>query len=161
PDGEAELDELEKHHLGRIRAAGAELDDPCIAAGAPLVTGRDLLEQLVDRELVIVELREGQPAGVQVASLRQRDQLLEFWPQRLRLGLSGANPLVLDQLLRHGAKQRLSMSRIPAQLGSLALVPHRSRLNSRGLSRRGARGRVPAGSPEPPRSTCDRSSGSR
>ena len=50
------LDQLEEDHLGRVGATRAELDDPGVAAVAPLIAGRDLHEQLVDRELVLAEL---------------------------------------------------------------------------------------------------------
>ena len=65
----AGLNELEEDHLGRVRAARAELDDPRVAAGALRVAGRDLLEELVDQELVLAQLRERLAARVQVAAL--------------------------------------------------------------------------------------------
>ena len=71
------LDQLEEDHLGGVGATGAELDDPRVAAGTLCVARRDLLEQLVDNELVLAELGEGPAAGVQVAPLGERDQLLE------------------------------------------------------------------------------------
>jgi hypothetical protein len=47
------LNELEEDHLGGVAATGAELGDPGVAAVPALVAGGDLLEQLVDRELVV------------------------------------------------------------------------------------------------------------
>ena len=87
------LDQLEEDHLGRVRPARAELDDPRVAAGTLRVARRDLLEQLVDDELVVVRAsRERLPAGVQVAALGERDQLLDLGLDRLRLrpGWSGS-----------------------------------------------------------------------
>src|ERR1700735_5371934 len=69
-------DEFEQDHLGRVRPTRSELQDPRIAAVTLLVARRDLLEQLVDRELVLAKRRQRLAAGVQVAALAERDQLL-------------------------------------------------------------------------------------
>src|SRR5688500_14949318 len=82
-------DQFQEDHLGRVRPARPELDDPRVAAVAVRVARGDLLEQLVDEELVLAQLREGLAAGVQVAALGQRDQLLELWLDRLGLRLGG------------------------------------------------------------------------
>src|SRR5262249_12683015 len=93
------LDQLEVHHLGRVRRARAQLEDPRVAAGALGVARGDLLEELVDDALRgVLEDRDRLPAGVQVALARQRDQLLELRLDRLRLGLGGLDPLVVDDL---------------------------------------------------------------
>jgi hypothetical protein len=81
----------------------------------------------VHGELVVVQLRERLAARVQIASLGERDQLLELGPERLRPWLGRPDALVLDQLLRHRPQHRPAVSRIAAQLAFLALVPHRRR----------------------------------
>src|SRR5262249_53343671 len=90
------LDELEQDHLGRGRATRTELQDPRVAAVALLVARGDLLEQLVDRELVLAEHRQRLATRVQVAALAERDQLLDLGLDRLGLGLGRLDPLVLD-----------------------------------------------------------------
>ena len=146
---EAALDQLEEDHLGRVRAARAELDDPRVAAGARRVARRDLLEQLVDDELVLAERRERLAAGMQVAALGERDQLLDLGLDRLRLRLGGLDPLVLDQLLGRFvssdlrcAESRLSLLRfLPWRIWSspLPLSPSLSRRAGRGRGRAGSR----------------------
>src|SRR5205085_2386099 len=74
----APSDQLQQHHLGRVRSPRPQLQDPRIAAGPLGVARRDLLEQLVDHELVLPKRRQGLSARVQVTALGQRDQLLEL-----------------------------------------------------------------------------------
>src|SRR5207248_6026881 len=64
----AASDELDEHHLGRVAAARAELEDARVAARALGVAGRHVLEQLVHRELVLRERRERLSARVQVTA---------------------------------------------------------------------------------------------
>ena len=73
---------------------GPKLQDPRVAAGPLGVTRGDLLEQLVDDELVLPERRQSLPAGVQVAALGERDQLLDLGLDRLGLRLGRLDPLV-------------------------------------------------------------------
>src|SRR3954451_20318004 len=119
------LDELEEHHLGRVRATRPELEDAGVAARPLAVTRRDLLEQLVDGELVLPEGRQRLAPRVQVAALGQRDQLLDLGLDGLGLRLAGLDPLVLDQLAREVAQERLAMGGITAELVSLLAVAHR------------------------------------
>ena len=105
----AASDELEEHHLGRVAATRAELEDAGVAAGPLRVARSDLLEQLVDGELVLPQRAERLPAGVEVAALGQRDQLLDLGLDGLGLRLGGLDPLVLDDLLAEVRQQRLAM----------------------------------------------------
>src|SRR4051794_8502887 len=95
---EAVLDELDVDHLRRIAATGAQLEDPRVAAGAARVARRDLLEELVDRELVLPQRGQRLAPRVQIAALGERDQLLDLGLDRLGLGLGRLDPLVLDDL---------------------------------------------------------------
>ena len=90
-------------------SARAELEDARVAARALRVARRDLLEQLVDHELVLPEARQRLAAGVQVAALGQRDELLDLRLDRLGLGLGGLDALVLDDLLAEVGQQRLAV----------------------------------------------------
>src|SRR5205807_10648022 len=105
-------DELEQDHLGRVRAARAELEDARVAARPRPVPGRDLLEELVDRVLVLPERRQGLAARVQVTALGERDELLDLGLDGLGLGLAGLDALVLDDLLAEVREQRLAMRRV-------------------------------------------------
>ena len=80
----------------------------------PVARG-DLLEQLVDRELVLPERAQRLAPGVQVPALGQRDELLDLGLDRLGLRLGGLDPLVLDCLLYTSPSPRdLSTSRMPS-----------------------------------------------
>ncbi len=65
----ARSDELEEDHLGRVALTLTDLEDARVATGTLGVARSHLDEQLVDRELVLGERREGLAAGVQVARL--------------------------------------------------------------------------------------------
>src|SRR5205807_5215551 len=117
-------DELQKHHLGRVRSARPELENPGVPAGPLGVARGDLLEQLVDRELVLTECRQRLPAGVEIALLGQRDQLLDLGLDRLGLRLTGPNALVVDDLLDQVHQQRLAVRGASTELITLALVTH-------------------------------------
>src|SRR4051812_39649233 len=120
------LDELEQHHLGRVRATRTELEDAGVAARPLAVTRRDLLEQLVDRELVLAERRQRLAPRVQVAALGERDQLLDLGLDGLGLRLAGLDPLVLDDLLAEVGQQRLAVRGVAAELVAVLLMAHRS-----------------------------------
>jgi hypothetical protein len=120
----ASSDELEVHHLGRVAATRTELEDAGVAAGPLRVPRSDLLEQLVDRELVLPQRAERLTAGVQVAALGQRDQLLDLGLDRLGLRLRALDPLVLDDLLAEVGQQRLAMGGVAAELVARLLVAH-------------------------------------
>src|SRR3954451_23900544 len=130
------LHQLQQHHLGGIRAAWAQLEDPGVAARALRVAWRDLLEQLVDDELVLAERGERLPSRVQVAPLGQRDQLLDLGLDRLGLGLGGLDALMIDHLLAEVSQERLAVRGAPRQLVALALMAHQSsrRFNPRAAS---------------------------
>ncbi len=124
--------------------ARTELQDARVAARALGVARRDLLEQLVDRELVLRERRERLAAGVQVAALGERDQLLDLRLDGLRLRLGRLDPLVLDQLLGQVHQQRLAVGAVAAELVAGLLVAHGSGIL------RVARGRSGAAAPSLP-----------
>src|SRR5206468_11038751 len=115
-------DQLEEDHLGRVRAPRAELEDARVTARPPRVARRDLLEELVHGELVLAERAQRLPAGVEVAPLRERDQLLDLRLDRLRLRLGGLDALVLDDLLAEVRQQRLAVRGAAAQLVACLLV---------------------------------------
>jgi hypothetical protein len=75
-------------------------------------------------DVVRAKLGEREPAGVQVASLPERDQLLRVRLDRLGLGLGRLDPAVLDQRAREVRVQRLAMGGVPAELLACASVPH-------------------------------------
>src|ERR1700733_9445135 len=118
------LDQLQQHHLGRIRPPRPQLQDPRVPAGPLRIPRCDLLEQLVDHELVLPERRQRLPARVQITALGQRDQLLELGLDRLGLRLGGPDPLVRDDLLGQVHQQRLAVRRVTRQLVSVSLVTH-------------------------------------
>src|SRR6266511_1344589 len=118
------LDQLEEDHLGGIGPTRAELDDPRVPAGALGVAGGDLLEQLVDDEPILAQLREGATTGVEVAALCERDQLLDLRRHSLGLRLAGLDPLVLDQLAREIAHQGATVRAVAGELVALLAVAH-------------------------------------
>src|SRR5205823_12698599 len=122
------LDQLQEDHLRRVGAARAKLDDPRVAAWSLGVTRRDLLEELVDHEAVLTELRERLAASVEVAALGKRDQLLDLRLDGLGLRLARLYPLVLDHLAGEVSQERPAMRRVAAQLVPLLAVAHGRRL---------------------------------
>src|SRR6185436_14840626 len=64
------------------------------------------------------------PARVQVAALGERDQLLDLRLDGLGLGLTGSDPLVLDDLLAEVREQRLAMRGAARELVAVSLVTH-------------------------------------
>ena len=118
---DAALDELEEDHLGRVRAARAELDDPRVAAGALRVARARSPRTACGRGTGPgPSVGQRLAPGVEVAALGERDQLLDLGLDRLGLRLAGLDPLVLDQLAREVAQQRLAMRRVTAELVSSA-----------------------------------------
>src|SRR4051794_37291861 len=63
---------------------------------------------------------------MQVAPLRERDELLDLRLDRLGLRLGGLDPLVLDDLLAEVGQHRLAVSRVARELAALLLVSHQS-----------------------------------
>jgi hypothetical protein len=101
----------------------------------------------VHDELVVVQGRQRLAAGMQVAALGERDQLLDLGLDRLGLRLAGLDPLVLDQLLGEVGEQGLAMRRVAAELVPLPAVAQRSRvLLARGPIALAGRARGPAAS---------------
>src|SRR5205085_1590603 len=160
PQPASRSDELQQDHLAGVRAPRAELQDPGVAASALRIARRDLLKQLVHRELVLAQGREGLAPRVQITPLGQRDQLLDLRLDRLGLGLGGLDALVVDDLLGQPTQQGPPVRGGTAELVALALVTHR-RAETLAISPRAATGRAPGASPRPRRSTSCRSSGSR
>jgi hypothetical protein len=117
-------DELDEDHLGGVAATRTELEDARVAARPVGVAWRNLGEQLVHGELVLGERGERLAAGVQVAALGERDQLLDLGLDGLGLGLGRFDPLVLDDLLAEVHEQRLAMSGVAAELVACLLVAH-------------------------------------
>src|ERR1017187_8598582 len=135
-------DQLEQHHLGRVRPTRPELEDPRVAAGALGVARRDLLEQLIDGELVLAKRRQCLATSMQIAPFGQRDQLLDLRLDGLGLGLGRLDPLVLDHFLAQVHQQRLAVRGAAAELISLTLMTHRTeviRFAARGRGRGGSR----------------------
>ena len=162
-DGEAGLNQLEEDHLGGVGPPRAELDDPGVAARALRVARRDLLEQLVDRRTCRCGARERLAPGVQIPALGERDQLLEL---RLAAPSPSAEWSGCARARSAASTSCEASVRDAPRPGSawLSCAGASSRSLRPGLwlpSPAAARGRVRAGSPGPPRSTCDRSSGSR
>src|SRR5262249_10862486 len=87
---------------------------------------RELLEQLVYRELVLGERRKRPAAGVEVSLLCQRDELLDLRLDGFGLGVGGLDPLVLDDLLAEVHEQRLAVRAVTAELVACLVVSHQS-----------------------------------
>ena len=127
-----------------------------VATGPLDVARRDLVEQLVDDELVVVQRGQRLAARVQVAAFGERDQLLDLGLDRLRLGLAGLDPLVLDQLLARGSRAgpRDARRRGSACFASCGAASAPLSAPAR-LSPAEGRGRGSAGSRSLPRSTSE------
>src|SRR5690606_17831465 len=93
------VDELDHGKRGVIAMAEARLHDAQIAAVAVRITRRDGIEQALD-DAFIADLRDNLAAGMQIAALAQRYELLDDRTQILRLLERGDDLLVLDE--RHG-----------------------------------------------------------
>ena len=79
-----------------VSIAKPRLEDTCIASITVLVALTENIKELFDR-ILISDLGNSLPACVEIASLRQRDQLIHQWLQLLRLRQGGYDLLVLDQ----------------------------------------------------------------
>ena len=104
------IDELDHRHRRVVAVAEAGLEHAGIAAVALLVAGAQHVEQLLDHGDV-AHLRDRLAAGVQVAALAERDELLHDRAQLLRLGQGGGDLLVLDQRGRHVGEHGLAVLR--------------------------------------------------
>src|SRR5918997_239542 len=117
------LDELDARHLRAVALAVPRLENARVAAHPGGVPRPDLLEQLVRRR-TLLDVPPGEPARVQRAGPRLRDQLLDERPQLLRLRLGRLDRAVLDQGCGEIAHQReLLLARAPELPASLAM-PH-------------------------------------
>src|SRR5437588_12520648 len=67
------FDEFDPHHGSGIAVSWSQLHDASVATRTRLVAGTVHVEQLLDQQLV-GEASQGQPPGVYVASLADRDQ---------------------------------------------------------------------------------------
>ena len=160
-DGEAGLDEFQEDHLGRVAPSRAELDDPGVAAGSLRIARRDLLEELVDRELVVVELGEslaifttadrvdelrGEGAiaatngvsGGEAATVPGADGLDEILIEELELGVRSYNCLKRAGIQTVGELVRKSESELNAipNFGRKSIEEVQETLRARGLSLR-------------------------
>src|SRR3954470_299743 len=77
PSRAACLDELDLDDLGCVSAALTESDDPGEAGGPVRVSRGDLIEQLRHHEGFVGELGHDRPARGEIATLCQRDDLLD------------------------------------------------------------------------------------
>src|SRR5205807_2729320 len=113
------LDELDAGHRRVVAVAGAELEDPGVAAGPIVVARRDLVEQLVGHVLVADEGHD-LPVLVDAALLGFGDELLGHRPERLGLGLGRHQRLGRDERGDEVAEHRLLMLGVAAQAATLA-----------------------------------------
>src|SRR4051794_2644400 len=125
--------------------AEARLEDTGVAALAVLVAGAQHVEQLLDHGDV-ADLRDRLAAGVQVAALAQRDELLHHRAKLLGLGQRGGDLLMLDQRRAHIAEHRLAMLRRAVELAVNLAVTHRI-IPSSSLCRDGSSDAVSGGLP--------------
>ena len=96
-------------------------NDVCDAPGAPGETGpKEAPGEPSESE----ELKEGLAAGMQVAALGQRDQLLDDRAQFLGLGQGGLDLFVFDQRSGHVGKHGLAMGCSAVQLAVCITVAH-------------------------------------
>ena len=90
------VDEFDHRHRRVVAVAEAGLHDAAIAALTGLVARAEDREELLDH-ILVAQLRHRLTAGMQVAALAERDDLLDDRTQVLRLGQRGDDLLVLDQ----------------------------------------------------------------
>src|SRR3954468_14956113 len=117
------LAELDARHLRPVTLAVAGLEDARVAAGPRDEAGTDLLEQLV-RRLALLDVADGEPAGVGRGRARLGDQLLDGRKKLLRLCLGRLDRLALDERGGEVAHQRELLLARAAQLPSCLPVTH-------------------------------------
>src|SRR3989442_572152 len=103
----------------------AQLHDARVASGLRRKPLPNFGEQL-GRDCLVLEAALDQPARVQIAAPRERNEPLGKGTQLLRLRLGGLNPAVLEQARRHVVQRRLFVAQRPRQLAALGAVPHYS-----------------------------------
>src|SRR5436309_1077781 len=94
------VDELDDAKRRVIAEAEAGFQNARIAAVALFVPWPEHVEELL-HERDVTHLSDRLAAGMQIAALAERDQLLDDGPQILRLRQGRDDLLVLDQGLRH------------------------------------------------------------
>src|SRR5271157_102418 len=102
------VDELDHRYRRVVAGAEARLHDAGVAAVAALVARAEDVDQLLD-EVGVAQPRDRDAAGVQVAALAERHQLLDHWTKVLGLRQGGGDLLVLDERLGHVGEHRLTM----------------------------------------------------
>src|SRR6476620_403583 len=118
------LTELDARHLCPVTLAMTGLEDARVSTVPRGEPRSYLLKELV-RRFPLLDVAAGEPAGVQRARARLRDELLDEWPQLLRLRLGRLDRLRLDERGREVAQQReLLLARAP-QLTSSLPVTHK------------------------------------
>src|SRR3954471_19861584 len=117
------LAELDARHLRPVTLAVAGLEDARVAAGPRDEAGSDLLEQLV-RRLALLDVANGEPAGVEGARACLGDQLLDERAELLGLRLGRLDRLALDERGGEVAHQRELLLARAAQLPSCLPVTH-------------------------------------
>src|SRR5690606_20538250 len=115
--------EFNDRHRRHVAIAEAGLQDAHVATLTLLVAGPEYLEQARDM-LVLLQLRRRQAAGVQIATLCERDQLLHDRAQFLRLGKGGLDLFVFDERTGHVGPERLAMLVCTVQAAIAAGVTH-------------------------------------
>src|SRR3954471_1556747 len=115
--------ELDARHLGTVTLAVTGLEDarvPTVPRGEPRT---DLLEQLV-RRFALLDVADGEPAGVERTRARLGDQLLHERTKLLRLRLGRLDRLGLDERGREVPHQRELLFARAAELTSSLPVTH-------------------------------------
>src|SRR5687768_5797771 len=97
--------ELDARHLRPVTLAVAGLEDARVATVPRGEPRPDLLEQLV-RRFPLLDVADGEPARVQRARARLRDQLLDERAKLLGLRLRRLDRLALDERGREVPHQR-------------------------------------------------------
>src|SRR5271163_575740 len=102
------VDELNHRHRGVVALTETSLHDAGIPAIAGLVARAEDIDQLLD-QIRVAQAGDGDAAGVQVALLAERHQLLDDRTQVLGFRQRRRDLLVLDQRLRHIGEHRLTV----------------------------------------------------
>ena len=118
--------ELHDDHGSVVALAGPELHDAGVAAGTILEHALgDLLEDLAD-ELLVVQVGDGQTAGVQIAALGPGDHLVDLRADLLGTGLHRLDAVVQEQGGNQAALHSLSVAIVGTELATLLVVSHNS-----------------------------------
>src|SRR3712207_4036367 len=118
-------DPFDARHLRAVTLAVAGLENARVAAGPGGEAGADLLEQLVGGR-ALLHGAAGEPAGVQRARLRLRDELLDERAQLLGLRLGRLDRAGLDERGGEVAHERELLLAGAAELTPGLRVTHRS-----------------------------------